>query len=191
MRKLELFENQNFEKDIYKMGFEKTFSKPNKKKTKIVIRPGPCNTMLQHSLLGSRYAVAGKNEGDSPLDIYICWNMPKGANIDPLIQTLYFLAGMCHHLDLHVAGNEDCDDEWNTKDILSNPSKVDAAKSLTNDSAACSNHLKQDSKTQDTIANSLNSRSSKKLESQWLSSEPLQPVLFFPAYRGHSDSGWH
>ena len=31
MRKLELFENQNFEKDIYKMGFEKIFSKSNKK----------------------------------------------------------------------------------------------------------------------------------------------------------------
>ena len=27
MRKLESFENQNFDKDIYKMGFEKTFSK--------------------------------------------------------------------------------------------------------------------------------------------------------------------
>ena len=38
------------------------------------------------------------------------------------------------------------------------------------------------------MANSLNSRSSKKLESQWLSSEPLQPVLSFHAYRGHSDS---
>ena len=39
MRKLELLENQNFEKDIYKMGFEKTFSKSNKKKTKNVTWP--------------------------------------------------------------------------------------------------------------------------------------------------------
>ena len=48
-------------------------------------------------------------------------------------------------------------------------------------------------KTQNTIANSLNSRSSKKLESQWLSSEPLQPVpwFFFPSYRGHFESRWH
>ena len=69
--------------------------------------------------------------------------------------------------------------------------KLMRQKNLTNDSGACSNHLKQDNKTQDTIANSLNSRSSKKLESQRLSSEPLQPVLFFPAYRGHSDYEWH
>ena len=34
-----LFENQNFEKDIYKMGFEKTFSKSNKKKSKNVTWP--------------------------------------------------------------------------------------------------------------------------------------------------------
>ena len=39
MRKLELFENQNFDNDIYKMGFEKTFSKSNAKKSKNVTWP--------------------------------------------------------------------------------------------------------------------------------------------------------
>ena len=39
MGKLESFENQNFEKDIYKMEFEKTFSKSNKKKSKNVTWP--------------------------------------------------------------------------------------------------------------------------------------------------------
>ena len=39
MRKLELFENQNFDKDIYKMGFEKTFSKSNEKKSKNITWP--------------------------------------------------------------------------------------------------------------------------------------------------------
>ena len=39
MRNLELFENQNFEKDIYKMGFKKTFSKSNKMRTKNVTWP--------------------------------------------------------------------------------------------------------------------------------------------------------
>ena len=39
MRKLELLENQNFEKDIYEMGFENIFSKSNKKKSKHVTWP--------------------------------------------------------------------------------------------------------------------------------------------------------
>ena len=39
MRKLELFENQNFDKDIYKMGFEKTYLKSHKKRSKNVAWP--------------------------------------------------------------------------------------------------------------------------------------------------------
>ena len=39
MGKLELFENQNFDKDIYKIRFEKTFLKSNEKKSKNVTWP--------------------------------------------------------------------------------------------------------------------------------------------------------
>ena len=39
MIELELFENQNFDKDIYKIGFEKIFSKSNEKKSKNVTWP--------------------------------------------------------------------------------------------------------------------------------------------------------
>ena len=54
MRKLELFKNQNFDKDIYKMGFEKTFSKSDKKKSKNVTWPKVAMQTLQQGY-GNRW----------------------------------------------------------------------------------------------------------------------------------------
>ena len=103
MGKLELFENQNLSKIFRKWDLRKHFQNQIRRKPRLSHGPGPANHAAAFSL-GPRYDVAGKNEGDSPLDIYICWNMLKGANIDPLIQTLYFLAGSVTILTFMLLG---------------------------------------------------------------------------------------
>ena len=54
MGKWESFENQNFEKDIYKMEFEKTFSESDKKKSKNVIWPKVAKQTMQQGY-GNRW----------------------------------------------------------------------------------------------------------------------------------------